>query len=83
MRKLCRNTRISTEWAQRTMTMFELSVYLPNIREALTDSGIGQLEVDSTPGRTWFDLSRLWSIGLVNGNFNREGKRVGWGQTSR
>lgn len=47
-------TRISTERVQRTMTMFELSVYLPTIQEALTDSGIGQLKVDSTPGRTWF-----------------------------
>ena len=47
-------TRISTERVQKTMTMFELSVYLPTIREALTDSGIGQLKVDSTPGRTWF-----------------------------
>jgi hypothetical protein len=47
-------TRNSTERVQKTMTMFELSVYLPTIREALTDSGIGQLKVDSTPGRTWF-----------------------------
>jgi ABC-type transporter Mla MlaB component len=46
-------TRISTERVQRTMTMFELSVYLPTIREAFTDSGIGQLNVDSTPARTW------------------------------
>jgi ABC-type transporter Mla MlaB component len=46
-------TRISTERVQRTMTMFELSVYLPTIREAFTDSGIGQLKVDSTPARTW------------------------------
>jgi hypothetical protein len=30
-----------------------LSVYLPTIREALTDSGIDQLKVDSTPARTW------------------------------
>jgi hypothetical protein len=46
--------RISIQRVQRTMTVFELSVYLPTIREALTDSGISQLKVDSIPARTWF-----------------------------
>jgi hypothetical protein len=60
--------RISTERVQRTMTMFELSVYLPTIREALTESGIGQLKIDSTPGSTWFQ-----SLEVV---FERAGKHL-------
>lgn len=46
--------RISAERVQRTMTMFELSVYSPTIQEALTESGIGQLKADTTPTCTWF-----------------------------
>jgi hypothetical protein len=48
-------TRISAERVQRTMTLFELSVYSPTIQEALIDSGIGQLKADTTPTRKWFE----------------------------
>src|ERR1700720_777811 len=45
--------RMLSERVQRTMTMFELSVYSPTIEEAWKDSGISRLKVDGIPDQRW------------------------------
>lgn len=45
--------RLLPETAQRTMTMFELSVYSPTIEEAWSQTGISRLRIDGTPNRHW------------------------------
>lgn len=45
--------RLLPERVQRTMTMFELSVYSPTIEEAWSQTGISRLRVDGTPNRHW------------------------------
>lgn len=45
--------RMLPERVQRTMTMFELSVYSPTIEETWKDSGISRLKVDSLPDQRW------------------------------
>jgi hypothetical protein len=46
-------TRTHPERAQKTMTIFELSVYAPTIEEAWKQSGIGRLKLDATPTEKW------------------------------
>jgi hypothetical protein len=41
--------RMSPAGVQKTMTMFELSIYSPTIEEAWTDTGINRLKVDALP----------------------------------
>jgi hypothetical protein len=45
--------RMLPERVQRTMTMFELSVYSPTIEETWKDSGISRLKVDAIPDQRW------------------------------
>ena len=45
--------RMLPERVQRTMTMFELSVYSPTIEETWKDSGISRLKVDAVPDQRW------------------------------
>jgi hypothetical protein len=44
--------RMLPERAQRTMTVFELSVYSPTIEETWKDSGIIRLKVDAVPDQS-------------------------------
>jgi hypothetical protein len=46
---------MSPEGVQKTMTMFELSIYSPTIEEAWTDTCISRLKVDAAPGPKWID----------------------------
>ena len=41
------------ERVQKTMTMFELSVYSPTIEEVWRNSGISRLKIDGIPDRKW------------------------------
>jgi hypothetical protein len=45
--------RVLPERSQRTMTVFELSVYSPTIEETWKDSGISRLRVDAVPDQRW------------------------------
>lgn len=45
--------RMSPEGVQRTMTVFELSVYFPTIDEAWRDTGINRLRLDERPSQEW------------------------------
>jgi hypothetical protein len=45
--------RIMPERVQKTMTMFELSIYSPTIEEAWKDSGISRLKIDGIPDQRW------------------------------
>jgi hypothetical protein len=45
--------RTSPERVQKTMTIFELSVYAPTIEEAWRQSGISRLKLDSTATERW------------------------------
>lgn len=47
--------RTSPEPAQKAMTLFERCVYTPTIQEALKQSGIGRLNVESTTSSKWVD----------------------------
>jgi hypothetical protein len=42
------DTRMLPERAQRTMSVFELSIYSPTIEETWKKSGIGSLKIDGT-----------------------------------
>jgi hypothetical protein len=44
--------RVLPERSQRTMTVFELSVYSPTIEETWKDSGIIRLKVDAVPDQS-------------------------------
>lgn len=39
--------------AQKTMSVFELSVYSPTIEETWKKSGISRLKIDGTPNQKW------------------------------
>src|SRR5258708_36635686 len=45
--------RMLPERAQKTMSVFELSVYSPTIEEAWKKSGISRLKIDGTLGQKW------------------------------
>jgi hypothetical protein len=45
--------RMLPERVQKTMTMFELSVYSPTIEETWKDSGISRLKIDGSPDQRW------------------------------
>jgi hypothetical protein len=45
--------RMSPERAQRTMSMFELTVYSPTIEETWKRSGISRLKIDGVPDQKW------------------------------
>jgi len=45
--------RMLPERIQRTMTIYELSVYSPTIEEAWKDSGIRRLKIDGIPDHRW------------------------------
>ncbi|SRR6266851_3368610 len=45
--------RMLPERVQKTMTMFELSIYSPTIEETWKDSGISRLKTDGVPDRRW------------------------------
>ncbi len=45
--------RTSPERVQKTMTIFEKSVYAPTIEEAWKQSGISRLKVESGPTNKW------------------------------
>jgi hypothetical protein len=47
--------RMMPERVQKTMTMFELSIYSPTIEEAWKDSGISRLKIDGPPDQRWID----------------------------
>ena len=47
--------RMIPERVQKTMTIFELSIYSPTIEEAWKDSGISRLKVDGTPDQRWME----------------------------
>ena len=40
--------------AQKTMSMYELSIYSPTIEEAWTDTGISRLRTDEIPDERWY-----------------------------
>jgi hypothetical protein len=45
--------RMLPERVQRTMTIFERSVYSPTIEEAWKGSGISRLKIDGIPDHRW------------------------------
>jgi hypothetical protein len=45
--------RMLPERVQRTMTMFELSVYSPTVEETWKNSGISRLKGDAVPDQRW------------------------------
>jgi hypothetical protein len=45
--------RMLPERAQKTMSVFELSVYSPTIEEAWKKSGISRLKIDGPLDQTW------------------------------
>ena len=45
--------RMSSERAQRTMSVFELTVYSPTIEETWKRSGISRLKIDGVPDQKW------------------------------
>jgi hypothetical protein len=45
--------RMSPERAQRTMSMFELTVYSPTIEETWKTSGISRLKIDGILDQKW------------------------------
>jgi hypothetical protein len=45
--------RTSPERVQKSMTIFELSVYAPTIEEAWKQSGIKRLKIEGTPNGKW------------------------------
>ena len=47
--------RMSPERAQRTMSVFELTVYSPAIEETRKTSGISRLKIDGVPDKKWQD----------------------------
>jgi hypothetical protein len=47
--------RVVSSREQRSMTMFELSVYVPSIEDAWTKSKIKRLKVDQPPNESWSD----------------------------
>lgn len=51
--------RMLPERVQKTMTMFELSVYSPTIEETWKDSGISRLKVDAVPDQRWQELEAV------------------------
>jgi hypothetical protein len=46
-------SRMLPERAQKTMSVFELSVYSPTIEETWKKSGIGRLKIDGTLDQKW------------------------------
>lgn len=48
--------RMAPEKVQRSMTLFELSVYSPTIDEAWTDTGISRLKLDTMPNARWYEV---------------------------
>jgi hypothetical protein len=47
--------RTSPERVQKSMTIFELSVYAPTIEEAWKGSGFSRLRLDGEPNKKWID----------------------------
>lgn len=47
--------RVISNQIQRSMTMFELSVYVPSIEDAWTKSRIKRVKIDQTPNAGWND----------------------------
>jgi hypothetical protein len=47
--------RVISDREQRSMTMFELSVYLPSIEDAWTKSKIKRVKTEQTPNAGWSD----------------------------
>jgi hypothetical protein len=47
--------RVISNRQQRSMTMFELSVYLPSIEDAWTKSKIKRVKLEQTPNAAWND----------------------------
>ena len=45
--------RMSPERAQRTVSVFELTVYSPTIEETWKRSGISRLKIDDVPDQKW------------------------------
>ena len=45
--------RMLPERVQKTMTMFELSVYSPTIEKVWRNSGISRLKIDGVPDQKW------------------------------
>ncbi len=41
------------ERVQKTLTIFEMSLYSPTIEEAWKGTGISRLNTDSVPDQTW------------------------------
>jgi hypothetical protein len=46
-------TRMLPERVQKTLTIFEKSLYSPTIEEAWKDTGIGRLKAEGTPDQKW------------------------------
>jgi hypothetical protein len=46
-------SRMLPERVQKTITMFELSIYSPTIEEAWKESGISRLKIDGVPDQKW------------------------------
>jgi hypothetical protein len=49
-------TRTLPERAQRSMSLFELSVYSPTIEETWKDSGIRRLKIEGTVDGRWREV---------------------------
>jgi hypothetical protein len=52
-KKSCEYNRMLPERAQKTMSVFELSVYSPTIEETWKKSGIGRLKIHGTLDKRW------------------------------
>ena len=48
--------RMAPERIQRSLTMFEISVYSPTIAEPWADTGISRLRVDTQPHDRWYEV---------------------------
>jgi hypothetical protein len=48
--------RTSPERAQKSMTLFEMSVYAPTVEEAWKDSGISRLRLDGPITSRWSEV---------------------------
>jgi hypothetical protein len=46
-------TRMLPERVQKTLTIFEKSLYSPTIEEAWKDTGIGRIKAEGTPDQKW------------------------------
>jgi hypothetical protein len=48
--------RIAPERTQKTMTLFELTVYSPTIEEVWKETGISRLKIEGTISKRWLEV---------------------------